>query len=101
MRNSGREIVQELRPKQWTKNLLIFAGILFSRQFGSWELVLRAAAGFLSFSLLAGVVYIINDVFDAPSDRLHPRKRNRPIAAGRLPVQLGQLAAFHIGGLAQ
>ena len=79
-------IFQELRPKQWTKNLLLFAGVLFSRQFGSWELVVRAAAGFLSFSLLAGVVYIVNDVFDASADRLHPRKKNRPIASGRLPI---------------
>jgi 4-hydroxybenzoate polyprenyltransferase len=97
-------LIQELRPKQWTKNLLLFAGILFSRQVGSSELLIRAAAGFLSFSLLAGVVYIINDIFDAPADRLHPRKRNRPIAAGRLPIPVAWASLVPLlavsGGLA-
>ena len=49
-------------------------------------LVLRAAAGFLAFSLLVGAVYLLNDILDAPADRLHPSKRHRPIASGRLPV---------------
>ena len=97
-------LIEELRPKQWTKNLLLFAGVLFSRQFGDWALVGRAAAGFLSFSLLAGAIYLVNDILDAPADRLHPRKRNRPIASGRLPVPVAWAALVPVlaisGGIA-
>ncbi len=80
-------LVQELRPRQWTKNLLLFAGVLFSQQAGHPQLLLRAAAGFLTFSLLAGTVYLLNDLRDIEQDRLHPKKRERPIASGRLPVR--------------
>jgi 4-hydroxybenzoate polyprenyltransferase len=79
-------IVKELRPRQWTKNLLLFAGVLFSQQAGRPELMLRAAVGFLAFSLLAGTVYLLNDLRDIEQDRQHPKKRERPIASGRLPV---------------
>jgi 4-hydroxybenzoate polyprenyltransferase len=87
-------LIQSLRPKQWTKNLLLFAGVLFSRQIGEPALVLRAAAGFFTFSLLSGAVYLLNDVSDVEEDRRHPVKRNRPVASGRLPagVALAALA---------
>jgi 4-hydroxybenzoate polyprenyltransferase len=78
--------IEALRPRQWTKNLLLFAGLLFSQQFDQPALVLRAALGFLAFSLLAGSVYVINDIADVEHDRVHPRKRTRPVASGRLPV---------------
>ncbi len=77
-------LLEALRPKQWTKNLLVFAGVLFSQQFDRPALVLRAAAGFAAFSLLAGSVYLFNDIRDAASDRLHPKKRLRAIPSGRL-----------------
>lgn len=79
-------LLQELRPRQWTKNLLVFAGILFSQQLGDPRLLVRAAAGFVAFSLLSGVVYLLNDLRDLEADRLHPRKRLRPLASGRLPA---------------
>ncbi len=79
-------LLRALRPKQWTKNLLLFAGVLFSRQLGDVTLVGRAAAGFLAFSLLSGAVYMLNDLTDIEADRRHPVKRLRPIASGRLPV---------------
>ena len=79
-------LIQALRPKQWTKNLLLFAGVLFSRQVGDPALALRAVAGFVAFSLLSGAVYLLNDLMDVRADRLHPKKRLRPIASGRLPV---------------
>jgi 4-hydroxybenzoate polyprenyltransferase len=85
-------LIAELRPKQWTKNLLLFAGILFSLQINQPALLLRAAAGFLSFSLLAGTVYLVNDLRDVESDRRHPVKRNRPIASGRLPMPVAWAA---------
>ncbi|MBI1796327.1 MAG: decaprenyl-phosphate phosphoribosyltransferase [Candidatus Eisenbacteria bacterium] len=79
-------LVQELRPRQWTKNLLLFAGVLFSRHITEPRLLFHAAAGFVAFSLLSGAVYLLNDLKDVESDRQHPRKRLRPIASGRLPV---------------
>ena len=81
-----RALIETLRPKQWTKNLLLFAGVLFSQQLDQPALVVRAAAGFVAFSLFAGCTYLFNDLHDAAADRQHPRKRLRPIASGRLPV---------------
>jgi 4-hydroxybenzoate polyprenyltransferase len=78
-------LVAALRPKQWTKNLLVFAGVLFAQLAGQPEFLLRAAGGFVAFSLLSGSVYLLNDLRDVESDRQHPRKRLRPIASGALP----------------
>jgi 4-hydroxybenzoate polyprenyltransferase len=77
-------LLQSLRPKQWTKNLLVFAGVVFSQHAGDVSMLLRAVAGFVAFSLLASAVYLVNDLRDADSDRQHPKKRLRPIASGRL-----------------
>lgn len=79
-------LVQALRPKQWTKNLLLFAGVLFAQQMGHPDLALRALQGFVAFSLQSGAVYLLNDLLDVASDREHPVKRHRPVASGRLPV---------------
>jgi len=96
-------LLQALRPKQWTKNLLLFAGVVFSQHAGDRALLLRAVAGFAAFSLLASAVYLVNDLRDVEADRLHPRKRTRPIASGRLqpaaawaavPVLLAAVAAL-------
>ncbi len=87
-------LIQALRPKQWTKNLLLFAGVLFSRQVSDPALALRAVAGFVAFSLLSGSVYLLNDLMDVRADRLHPKKRLRPIASGRLPVAVALGALF-------
>ena len=78
--------LRSLRPRQWSKNLLLFAGAIFSRQIGQPGVLPRALAGFIAFSLLASTVYVINDILDVSADKLHPRKRQRPIAAGELPV---------------
>jgi len=79
-------LIRELRPKQWTKNLLLFAGVLFSQHLTDPQLMLRAAAGFVAFSLLAGSIYMLNDLKDLEVDRRHAVKRLRPLAAGRLPI---------------
>jgi 4-hydroxybenzoate polyprenyltransferase len=73
-----------LRPRQWTKNLLVFAGLLFSGSLFHPVMVGRAALAFLLFCLLSGGIYLINDVLDAERDRNHPQKRYRPVASGRL-----------------
>jgi len=89
-----------LRPSQWTKNLLVFAGLLFGMQlFVPWA-VARALAAFVIFCALSGVVYLINDIFDRDSDRRHPIKARRPIASGALSVQTATVSAIAIAAVA-
>jgi 4-hydroxybenzoate polyprenyltransferase len=78
--------VENLRPRQWTKNLLLFAGIIFAQRLGETACLWRAVAGTVVFCLTSGVIYVFNDIADRDLDRRHPTKRNRPIASGRLPV---------------
>lgn len=84
-----KALVREMRPKQWLKNGVIFAALVFDRQLGPshMEAVLRTLAGFVVFCLLSGVVYIVNDIADIEADRQHPQKRKRPIASGELSVR--------------
>ena len=95
-------LLASLRPRQWTKNLLLFAGVLFSRHLGDPEMSLRAAGGFLAFGLLASAGYLLNDLRDAESDRQHPVKRLRPIPAGELSkgAAIGALVPLFGGALA-
>lgn len=81
-------LVRSLRPGQWTKNLLVFAPLLFAVRLFDLHSVLRATAGFAVFCALSSVVYLINDVMDREGDRQHPIKRMRPIAAGIVPVNI-------------
>jgi 4-hydroxybenzoate polyprenyltransferase len=71
-----------LRPRQWSKNLLLFAGIVFAAELDDPERWAKATAAFLAYCLASSAAYIFNDVRDAPHDRLHPLKRHRPIASG-------------------
>ena len=77
-------VLQSLRPRQWVKNLFVFAGLIFSQQLFTPE-VWHAVAAFALFCGLSGAIYLLNDVADAEKDRLHPVKRHRPVASGRLP----------------
>jgi 4-hydroxybenzoate polyprenyltransferase len=76
-------ILVSLRPRQWTKNLFVFGGLVFGQQLFT-PAVWTALAAFLIFCALSGAVYLLNDVADRDKDRLHPDKRFRPVAAGRL-----------------
>lgn len=78
--------LEALRPRQWTKNLLLFAGVIFAQRLGDPDCVLRAALGAVVFCFSSGVIYIFNDIADIELDRRHPDKQRRPIASGRLPV---------------
>ncbi len=78
-------ILEEMRPKQWVKNLLVFTPLIFARKVGEGALVFDAFIAFLSFCFAASSVYMINDVLDMENDKLHPRKKERPVASGRLP----------------
>ncbi len=82
-----------LRPGQWTKNLLVFAGLLFGQRLFDPRSVGAALAAFAIFCALSGVVYVVNDVIDRDSDRQHPLKSRRPIASGALPVSAALAAA--------
>jgi 4-hydroxybenzoate polyprenyltransferase len=82
-----------LRPEQWVKNLLVFAALIFSRHLFIADSMARAVLAFVSFCLVASASYLVNDVHDAESDRLHPSKRQRPIAAGRVASHLALLVA--------
>jgi 4-hydroxybenzoate polyprenyltransferase len=74
-----------LRPRQWTKNLLLFAALVFARRLFDLEAVMLAVLGFLTFCAASSGVYVLNDLLDADRDRQHPEKRLRPIASGAVP----------------
>lgn len=102
-RTTATLVLLSLRPEQWTKNLLLFAGLLFGGRLLETDAVLLATAAFVTFCGLSGAVYLINDVSDRDADRQHPLKRTRPIASGQLPVRValvtaGALAAAAIAG---
>ena len=90
-------LVRSLRPSQWTKNLIIFAALLFARRLTDWSAVLLSVAAFAVFCALSGVVYLVNDIVDREADRRHPLKRNRPIASGALPVAVAATTATLLG----
>ncbi|MDZ4451183.1 UbiA prenyltransferase family protein, partial [Bacillus cereus] len=75
---------KQLRPKQWTKNLLVFAALVFSIKQVSLTMVAQAAICFALFCAISGCVYILNDFMDIEADRQHPVKRYRPMASGAL-----------------
>lgn len=77
-------LIRLLRPKQWTKNLLLFAALLFSFEEIRTETILATLFGFILFSFVAGCVYILNDYVDRDRDRQHPVKKYRPIASGQV-----------------
>lgn len=90
-------LLQGLRPRQWTKNALVFAGLLFTLdQPHPLTDYLRVGGAFVAFCLLSGCTYLWNDIIDVGADRQHPKKRNRPIASGALPIGLAKVFAFVI-----
>lgn len=90
-------LVLSLRPSQWTKNLIVFAGLIFGQRLLDPGAILQATAAFAVFCALSGVVYLINDVADRDADRQHPLKRFRPIASGAVPVSLALGLAAVLG----
>lgn len=88
-------IIRTMRPRQWIKNGVIYAALVFDRQLGLNNLpaLIRTTAGFIIFCLLSGVVYIINDIADAEADRNHPDKKDRPIASGELSIRTAAVVA--------
>jgi 4-hydroxybenzoate polyprenyltransferase len=93
-------LIASLRPEQWTKNLIVFAALIFGRRLFDPAAVGLSLAAFFVFCALSGVVYLINDINDREADRLHPLKRRRPIAAGELTPAAAAAAAMVIGAAA-
>jgi 4-hydroxybenzoate polyprenyltransferase len=103
-RSPARAALAAMRPRQWSKNLLVFAGIVFAAKIGDATRWGEALAAFAAYCALSSAAYLVNDVRDREHDRLHPVKRQRPIARGELSVRaaLGlsavlAAAAFAIG----
>jgi len=82
-----------MRPHQWVKNVFVLAPVVFAKELFDVALLLRAAGAFVVFCLLAGAVYTVNDIVDAPADRVHPVKRYRPIASGIVPIHTAKVFA--------
>jgi 4-hydroxybenzoate polyprenyltransferase len=101
-RTAARAAVVSLRPAEWTKNLFVFAAVVFSGRFEDLDPILDTAVLFVAFCAVSSAGYLFNDVRDAALDRLHPAKRTRPIAAGELSPRtaLALAAALAVVGLA-
>jgi 4-hydroxybenzoate polyprenyltransferase len=104
-RSRARAALAALRPRQWTKNLLLFAGLVFAAKLGDVTRWLEACLAFAVYCAASSAAYLANDVRDAPHDREHPVKRFRPVASGELPartalVLAGVLVVLAFGGAA-
>jgi 4-hydroxybenzoate polyprenyltransferase len=93
-------VVRLMRPRQWTKNLLVLAALVFARRYGSPDDVLAAARMLVAFCFASSAVYVLNDLLDREADRRHPVRRRRPVASGEVSVAFAGLVAPVLGLLA-
>ena len=94
MANLPTQIIKVSRPIHWIKNLALFAALIFSRQLFVSIPFTRVLWAFAAFNLASSAAYIFNDVFDVKLDRLHPIKKYRPIASGKLAIPIALSVAF-------
>src|SRR6187549_888278 len=99
-RSLALNLLISLRPAQWTKNLLVFAALIFAHKLFEPAAVVRSFEAFAIFCALSGVVYLINDVADREADRRHPVKCRRPIASGEVPVRAALMLAAVLAAVA-
>ena len=99
-RSPAASLFVSLRPDQWTKNLIVFAALIFAVKLLDPAATAKATAAFLIFCGLSGAVYLINDVADREQDRLHPIKKMRPIASGDLSPRAALTAAVVVSAIA-
>ncbi|GAB6077840.1 UbiA prenyltransferase family protein [Hydrogenobaculum acidophilum] len=85
-----------LRAKQYTKNLMLFIPIVFAREIFHTKPLLHTTLAFLGFCLITSSTYILNDIIDAPKDRLHPKKKNRPIAKGDISINAASMVGVFL-----
>ena len=90
---SAAAALRGVRPRQWTKNALLFAGLLFAGRAADTTAWFEAGVAFVAYCLLSSAAYLLNDVRDRADDRLHPVKRKRPVASGALPVRSALILA--------
>jgi len=97
-----KDILSAMRPHQWIKNLFIFPALIFSRHLFDPAYFLKSMAAFWLFCIVAGGIYMFNDLMDLEEDKFHPRKKQRPIASGRISPALakGLFAVFSVSGIA-
>lgn len=89
-----KPLIKTMRPRQWMKNGVLFAALVFDKKLFFPIELSRTVLGFIIFCLLSGVIYIINDLADIEADRQHPQKRNRPLASGALSERFARMAAL-------
>ncbi|MGK3998755.1 decaprenyl-phosphate phosphoribosyltransferase [Sorangium sp. So ce1024] len=95
-----RGMIRAMRPHQWVKNLFVLAPVVFAKHLTHPSIIMSAVGAFAVFCLLAGAVYILNDIVDAEADRVHPVKRYRPIASGRVPLPVAKAMAVGLAVIA-
>jgi len=93
-------LIKLARPIQWVKNISVFAALIFSGDLYIKPLFINVFWTFWIFCFISSATYIINDIFDAPFDRLHPIKKNRPIASGKIPVYIAILESIFLALIA-
>ncbi len=89
-----RALIKTMRLRQWTKNGFVFFALIFDKQLFQLEAFTKTLEGFLLFCLTSSAVYLLNDIADVDADRQHPEKKNRPIASGKLPLNVAWSAAI-------
>ncbi|MEM1034343.1 MAG: decaprenyl-phosphate phosphoribosyltransferase [Myxococcota bacterium] len=95
----ARGVVRTMRPHQWVKNLFVLAPVVFAKNLTHPSIIISALGVFAIFCLLAGSIYTLNDIVDVEADRIHPVKRHRPIAAGRVPLPVAKAMVVVLLGL--
>ncbi|MEW6284669.1 MAG: decaprenyl-phosphate phosphoribosyltransferase [Chloroflexota bacterium] len=88
-----KHLLKTMRPRQWIKNGFVFFALIFDKQLFQTEPFLRTLEGFVLFCLISSAVYLFNDIADIEADRIHPEKRHRPLAAGKLHISVAFAAA--------
>lgn len=96
-----KNLIKLVRPSQWIKNGVVLAGLIFAGEAGSPDKVMQAVQALIAFCFFASAVYVINDILDRERDRQHPLKKNRPIAAGKININLAIIIGLLLiaGGL--
>ncbi len=94
MFNTIYQIIRTARPRQWLKNLSLFAAAAFAGELFDTHKLIPTTHAFVAFSMLASGIYFINDIVDINKDKKHPIKSNRPIASGKLPVSTANITSF-------
>src|SRR3954452_7787638 len=93
-------LLMAMRPPEWIKNVLVFAGLLFSQKLNEGPQVVDAVITFVAFCAISSAGYLVNDLRDAPLDRRHPEKRHRPIASGELSEPVARVGAIALAVIA-